>query len=195
MDMQKHHFLFLPSSKKHMFSGGVPVEEFDICTYNPTADLFFEGLTGVERHQEMGQIFQNTVDGRNPKQPPKMYQNPVNNGLSTTNLNCWVYRISGYHQQCGAPFLSSAGDRYGVPKVLALWPCCRAQRKRWIAVGQRCSERCRWLERWCLWQLPRVLLHPFAFLVGSIDVYNIYIYMIFVFTNIYIMSNQLKSCV
>ena len=28
----------------------------------------------------------NTVDGRNPA-PPVMYENPVNNGISTTNLN------------------------------------------------------------------------------------------------------------
>ena len=40
-----------------------------------------------------------TVDGRNPKQPPVTYKTPVNNGILTTNLNWWVCRISGCHQQ------------------------------------------------------------------------------------------------
>ena len=35
------------------------------------------------------------VDGRNPKQPPFGCTKPVvNNGISTTNFNWWVYRIS-----------------------------------------------------------------------------------------------------
>ena len=33
-------------------------------------------------------------DGRNPKQPPGFYKNPVNHGISTTNLNWFSHRIS-----------------------------------------------------------------------------------------------------
>ena len=42
-----------------------------------------------------------TVDGWNPIPNHLGWceKNPINNGISTTNLNWWVYRISGTHQQ------------------------------------------------------------------------------------------------
>jgi len=48
----------------------------------------------------------NTVDGRNPKQPPGMYKNPVNNGIFT---------ISTDDRRISEP--STAGELEGTSKV------------------------------------------------------------------------------
>ena len=59
----------------------------NICICNVYTSQFWY------RYSFRTRILHNSVDGRNPKQPPGMYKNPVNYGISTTNLNWWVFRI------------------------------------------------------------------------------------------------------
>ena len=68
------------------------------CVFTYVFPLLSEVFQVAHMWSFPGGYLAHTVDGRNPT-PPGICKTPVNNGISTTNLNWWVYRISGCHQQ------------------------------------------------------------------------------------------------
>ena len=68
------------------------------------------------------------------RSPPERYKNPENNGISTTNLNWWVHRISSPSCRSGSNLVRSSW-LWSFYYMQLMVPCCRAFSRHIIGSG------------------------------------------------------------